>query len=102
MLSEYTVPWVAAESKHGRELALEWIESDKESVAAAGWATLSSLVAIKDDADLDLAELKRLLQRVQNTIHQQVNRVRYGMNRVVISVGSYVAALTNLTLQTSA
>src|SRR2546422_4019421 len=70
MLSEYTVPWVAAESKHGRELALEWIESDKESVAAAGWATLSSLVAIKDDADLDLAELKRLLQRVQNTIHQ--------------------------------
>src|SRR5262249_28579329 len=36
MLSEYTVPWVAAESKHGRELALEWIESGKESVAAAG------------------------------------------------------------------
>jgi 3-methyladenine DNA glycosylase AlkD len=30
MLSEYTVPWVAAGSKHGRELALEWIESDKE------------------------------------------------------------------------
>src|SRR5437016_5288864 len=27
MLSEYTVPWVAAEGKHGRELALEWIES---------------------------------------------------------------------------
>src|SRR3954469_19036882 len=26
-LQEYTVPWVAAESNHGRELALEWIES---------------------------------------------------------------------------
>ena len=26
MLSEYTVPWVAAESNHGRALALEWIE----------------------------------------------------------------------------
>src|SRR3954467_6910283 len=25
-LQEYTVPWVAAESNHGRELALEWIE----------------------------------------------------------------------------
>src|SRR3954454_5422179 len=30
MLSEYTVPWVAAGSKHGRELALEWIDSKKE------------------------------------------------------------------------
>src|SRR5262245_47651887 len=40
-LQEYTVPWVAAESNHGRELALEWIDSPKENVAAAGWATLS-------------------------------------------------------------
>src|SRR5438105_5026549 len=53
MLGEYTVPWVAAEGRHGRELALQWIDSDKEHVASAGWATLSSLVAIKDDAELD-------------------------------------------------
>src|SRR5712672_1778561 len=50
LFCNYTVPWVAAESPHGHELALEWIESKKESVAAAGWATLNSLVAIKDDA----------------------------------------------------
>jgi 3-methyladenine DNA glycosylase AlkD len=102
MLSEYTVPWVAAESKHGWDLALEWIESDKECVAAAGWATLSSLVAIKDDAQLDLPELKRLLQRVQKTIHQQPNRVRYVMNGFVIAVGSCVQALTDLAGQTGA
>jgi 3-methyladenine DNA glycosylase AlkD len=101
MLSEYTVPWVAAESPHGHELALEWIESAKERVAAAGWATLSSLVAIKDDADLDLPELKRLLQRVQKTIHEQPNRVRYGMNGFVIAVGSYVQPLTDLAIQTA-
>src|SRR4051812_7398973 len=86
MLSEYTVPWVAAGSKHGRELALEWIDSRKEDVAAAGWATLSSLVAVKEDADLDPAELKQLLHRVQSTIHQQLNRVRYVMNGFVIAV----------------
>lgn len=100
-LCEYTVPWVAAESNHGRQLALEWIESDHENVAAAGWATLSSLVAIKDDSDLDLAELKRLLQRVQKTIHQQPNRVRYVMNGFVIAVGCYVRELTDLALQTA-
>lgn len=100
-LSEYTVPWVAAESKHGRELALEWIESNKEGVTAAGWATLSGLVAIKDDAQIDLAELRQLLHRVQRTIHQEPNRVRYVMNSFVIAVGSFIKSLTGLAIQTA-
>ena len=102
MLCSYTVSWVAAGSNHGRELALEWIESSEESTATAGWATLSSLVAVKEDDDLDLAELKKLLQRVQKTIHQQPNRVRYAMNGFIIAVGSYVSSLTELALKTAA
>ena len=101
LLSEYTVPWVAAGSPSGRELALEWIESKKENVASAGWATLGSLVAITEDADLDLTELKQLLQRVRNTIHQQPNRVRHVMNGFLIAVGTYVQALTDLAVQTA-
>ncbi len=81
-LASATVPWVAAGSNHGYEIALEWIESEQENVAAAGWATLSSLVALKDDADLDLAGLKRLLQRVQETIHQQPDYVRLRHERL--------------------
>ena len=96
------MPWVAAESMHGRELALEWIESKQESVASSGWATLSGLVAISDDAELDLAELKQLLQRVQKSIYHQPNRVRSVMNGFVIAVGSYVPALTDLALQIGA
>jgi 3-methyladenine DNA glycosylase AlkD len=99
-LSEYTVSWVAAESNHGRELALKWIDSKKESVASSGWATLSGLVAIKDDSELDLDELVKLLQRVCKTIHTQPNRVRYVMNGFIIAVGSYVPELTELALQT--
>jgi 3-methyladenine DNA glycosylase AlkD len=101
-LCEYTVPWVAAESNYGRELALKWIESKKEPTAAAGWATLSSLVAIKDDAELDLPELKQLLERVGKTIHQQPNRVRYCMNGFVIAVGGHVKPLTELAVKTAA
>ena len=100
-LSEYTVPWVAAESSHGRELALRWIDASQESVAAAGWATLSSLVAIKEDSDLDVAELRALLARVQKTIHAQPNRVRYVMNGFVIAVGSFVKPLTDQALRTA-
>ena len=100
MLSEYTVPWVAAGSKHGHDLALEWIESKHELIASAGWATLSSLVATKDDAELDIAELKKLLARVEKTIHKQPNRVRGSMNAFVISVGGYVKSLTDQAIKT--
>ena len=100
-ISEYTVPWVAAESRHGFEMAREWIESEQELIAAAGWATYNNLVAIKNDADLDLAELRQLLQRVQKTIHHQPNRVRYVMNGFVIAVGSYVRELTDVAMKTA-
>jgi 3-methyladenine DNA glycosylase AlkD len=100
-LCSYTVSWVTAGSNHGRELALEWVDSKDENVAAAGWSTLSSLVSIKDDADLDLPELKRLLERVQKTIHEQPDRVRYLMNGFVIAVGSFVKPLTDLAVETA-
>jgi 3-methyladenine DNA glycosylase AlkD len=94
-----TVAWVAAGSLHGREMALTWIESPKSHVASAGWATLSSLVSIKDDSELDLAELKRLVQRIQQTIHQAPDAVRRPMNGFLIAVGSYVRPLTEFALQ---
>lgn len=97
--SEYTVAWVASESLHGRELALAWIESKEEKIVVSGWAALSALVALTEDSKLDLEELGRLLLRVQETLHQQPDRVRYVMNGFVIAVGSYVAPLTALAEQ---
>lgn len=93
MVSEYGVAGVAAESPHGWELGLKWIESDQENVAATGWATLGGVVAVKKDADLDVPALQALLDRVRTTIHQSSNRTRYTMNGFVIAVGSYVEAL---------
>ena len=94
-LCDYTVPWVAAESAHGRELALEWIDAKDANVASAGWNTLSGLVALRPDGELDLKELKRLLARVAKTIHASPDRVRYAMNSFLIAVGSYVEPLSD-------
>jgi 3-methyladenine DNA glycosylase AlkD len=93
MIAEYTVPWVAVENELGRELAIEWMESKKERVAAAGWCTYSGLVATKPDAALDLKEIQSLLDTVVAKIHSAPNRVRYTMNGFVIAVGSYVLPL---------
>ena len=98
-ISEYTVAWIAAESPFGLELALEWIESDQENIASAGWSTLSSLVSIKSDDDLDHALFMNLLDRVERELHDAPNRVRYTMNGFVISVGTYMEALTLKTIE---
>jgi 3-methyladenine DNA glycosylase AlkD len=100
-ISEYTVPWIAAESKFGHELALEWIEAREEHISAAGWSTLISLVTIKPDAELDMAVLKKLLSRVEKTIHTVNDRVRSKMNGFIIAVGSFVIPLTEDALAVS-
>jgi 3-methyladenine DNA glycosylase AlkD len=93
MIAEYTVPWVAVESEHGRDLAMEWIKSKKEHVASAGWCTYSGLVAVRPDAALDLKEIEGLLAKIVKEIGGAQNRVRYTMNGFVISVGAYVKPL---------
>ena len=94
MISEYTVPWVAHESEHGRALANKWIGQKKEHVAAAGWSTWAGLVATQPDGDLDLKEIKALLKRIEQEIDAAPNRVRYTMNGFVTAVGAYCTPLT--------
>ena len=100
-INEYTVPWIAAESKFGYELGMEWIDSKEASVAACGWSTLSNLVAIKPDDELDISTLKKLLTRAEKNIHTADNRVRQKMNGFIIAVGSYVTSLTDDAISTS-
>lgn len=100
-ISGSTVPWVAAGSPHGWELALEWIDSKAPLIAVAGWGTLGCLVSIKADAGLDIPALERLLKRVEKTIHQAPDPVRYQMNAFVIALGSYVKPLTESAIRTA-
>lgn len=101
MVAEYTVPWVASGSPHGRELALKWMASKNDAIASAGWQTYSSLVSIKEDEELDLDEITSLLQRVAESIHEQPNRVKYVMNGFVIAVGCFVEPLHKLAVETA-
>lgn len=94
-----TVPWVASSSPHGWEMGLKWIDSRDSRVAQIGWTTLSCLVAMQKDSELDLPKLKQLIERVKKTIHQAPDAVRYTMNSFIIAVGSYVQPLTEFALR---
>ncbi|MDA3952029.1 MAG: DNA alkylation repair protein [Bacteroidales bacterium] len=93
MLSEYPVTWATAESNFAWELSEEWIKSEKENIASSGWATLSSLLALKKDEEISITKIEDLLNFVSNNIHNSKNRVKYTMNGFVISVGTYFQPL---------
>ncbi len=98
-LSEFAVPWVAAETSFGFELGQIWITSTEERIAAAGWSTLSSYAAIQKDENLDIATYSALLDLVKKDIHHAQNRVRYTMNSFIIAIGTYIVALTEKSME---
>ena len=100
-ISEYTVPWVAAGSRFGYELALEWIDAAEEHIAAAGWCTLGNIAALKPDNELSLPAFTALLARVAETINTAPNRVKQTMNGFIIAVGAYILPLTNEAIATA-
>ena len=100
-LARTTVAWVAAGGPHALGMALKWIDSPKDLIAAAGWSTLGGIVTLRPDAELDLAQLKELIQRVAKTIHQAPNNARRAMNGFLIELGSYVVPLTKTVIQTA-
>ena len=94
MVAEYTVAQVAAESEYALDLAKEWIDSEQEMIAVVGWSAYANYLSITPDEALDIDEIRMLLNRVKDHVHEERNRVRYVMNSFVISVGSYVPLLT--------
>jgi 3-methyladenine DNA glycosylase AlkD len=95
LLSSTAVAWVAADHPEGWTAALKWIDSPEEKIALAGWSTLENIVAVREDAALDLKAVRQLLDRVAKTIHHAPGRIRYVMNGFVIAVGSYVKPLAS-------
>lgn len=90
MISDHAVAGVAAESPHGRDLALKWMKSKKPLIASAGWTTYSLLLATLPDDQLDRDEIGELIDRAVAEVHTAPGRVAYAMNGFVISVGCYV------------
>ncbi|WP_162128448.1 DNA alkylation repair protein [Flavobacterium phycosphaerae] len=93
-INTYALPWVAAGSRYGFEMGLQWIDAKKEHIAVAGWATLGGWATLKTDSELDIAVYKNLLTRVANEIHTAGNREKQAMNGFIIAVGTYIAELS--------
>lgn len=94
-LSEFTVPWLAVDAGLGEKMGLKWIDSDKEHYASAGWQTLSTLLMVAPNDQLDVKRYEKLLKRVEKELQDAPNRVRHTMNAFVIAVGGCFSDLTD-------
>lgn len=101
MISEFTVPGVAAEHPDAEAIAKKWMKAKREAIASCGWCTYSGVLATRSDEELDLKEISQLLVEVGDNIHSAKNRVRHCMNHFVIAVGSYVAPLHQAACETA-
>lgn len=73
-----------AKTALAREKAEQWIESDDEWIATAGWNLIGSLT---HDPTLPDSYFLPHLARIARDLHGSKNRVRYAMNNAVIAIG---------------
>jgi len=93
MLSEFAVPWVAAETPYGQELGLEWIDAPEENIQCAGWSALSNWLTLRPNSELDQALYLGLLERVKRELPTAPNFVKRAMNMFIICLGSQIPEL---------
>ncbi len=87
MLSDFVVAVSLAESDFAQEVADRWIDSGEEMRMSAGWACYEWLLGWKKDDAFDEKKIRRMLEMVEKTIHDQPNRTRYAMNGFLAAVG---------------
>lgn len=89
-----------AQTPLARKKREQWMKSDVEFTAQAGWLLLS--YAVSGGEDLSDQYLKETLAYIEKHIHTAKNRVRHSMNGVLIAIGVHSEALRPLVLAAAA
>ena len=71
---------------HARVAMLRWIDDDREFVGQTGWNLLAGLAL--NNMDLPDNYFVPFLMRIERSIQDAQNRVRYAMNQAVIAIGT--------------
>ena len=91
MISDYIVAVSLAEADFAQELADKWIASGEELKVSAGWSCYCWLLGSRPDSEFDTSKLSRMLEGVENTIHDATDRVKISMNEFIYTVAiSYI------------
>ncbi|MGA4718616.1 DNA alkylation repair protein [Fictibacillus nanhaiensis] len=86
MLSDYVVAVTLAETGIAQEVADKWIASGEELRMSAGWSCYCWLLGNRPDSEFSTTKLEKMLEVVQDTIHNAPARTKASMNNFVYTV----------------
>ncbi|MEZ5247264.1 MAG: DNA alkylation repair protein [Acidimicrobiales bacterium] len=87
---------VVAQSPVVRSRSDVWRDRRGEWVASAGWGIVAR--TCEDEELWSIADLRALLRRIEDEIHDRPNRVRHEMNMAMIAIALRNAALQRLAM----
>lgn len=87
MISDFVVAVTLSETDFAQDVADRWIQSENELTASAGWSCYEWLLGSRGDDEFDVEKMKQLLSKVEQTIHDQPDRIKKTMNRFLVAVG---------------
>ncbi len=92
-IREAIVASLAAETPHATELANYWLSEAREELESTGWSCYANYLSITPDEEINQTEVLHLLEKVEKTVHNAKNNVKYTMNNFVICTGTYYPPL---------
>ncbi|WP_172370429.1 DNA alkylation repair protein [Sporosarcina jiandibaonis] len=87
MLSDYVVAVTLSESDIAQEVADKWIASGEKLRMSAGWSCYCWLLGNRKDAEFSESKISKMLDLVENTIHDSPERTKASMNNFLSTVG---------------
>ena len=99
MLSERCVAVIAAKSPHGFEAARKWVQSRDEMTASAGYAVFSTLFSVVPDEEIDLEEVRRMIDDIVVRIQEEKTHLQNAMKNFMIMAGIFIKPLYEDTLE---
>lgn len=101
MISERSVGPLAALHPQRFEIAAKWIESPHEQTACAGFTVYGMLYSHFPDEQLDLDQVKSVVDTIERRIQSEPTYLQNAMNNCLIMIGIYVLPLTSYCLEVS-
>jgi 3-methyladenine DNA glycosylase AlkD len=86
MLSDYVVAVTLAEADIAQVVADKWIASGEELRMSAGWSCYCWLLGNRPDSEFSASKITRMLEQVNDTIHDSPERTKSAMNNFIYTV----------------
>lgn len=88
MLSDFVVAVTLAEADIAQDVADKWIASGEDLRMSAGWSCYCWLLGSRPDSEFAESKLTKMLEQVENTIHDAPERTKYSMNNFIYTVAT--------------